>query len=54
MITRHSVFLADGIDLHVEHQLGRVQATALLTDRVPQVGVSDQVRRVADAEGLLK
>jgi hypothetical protein len=54
MITRHSVFLADGIDLHVEHPLGRVQATTTLTDRLAQVGVSDQVRRFADAEGLLK
>jgi hypothetical protein len=54
MITRHSVFLADGIDLHVEHPLGRVHATASLTDRLPQVAVSDHVRRFAAAEGLLK
>ena len=54
MITRHSVFPAYGIDLHVEHPLGRVQATATLTDRLAQVGVSDQVQRFADAEGLLK
>ena len=54
MITRHSVFLADGIDLIVEHPLGPVQLTASLTDRLAQVGVSDQVQRFADAEGLLK
>jgi hypothetical protein len=54
MITRRSVYLADGIDLHVEHPLGRVQATGLLTDSLPQAGVSDQVWWVADAEGLLK
>src|ERR1700682_2213315 len=54
MITRHSVFPAYGIDLHVEHPLGRVQATASLTDRLPQVGVSDQVRRFADADAQMK
>jgi hypothetical protein len=50
MITRRSVYPADGIDLHVEHPLGRLQATGLLTDSLPQVGVSDQMWRVADAE----
>ena len=54
MITRHGAFPADGMDLHVEHPLGRVQATALLAERLPQVGASDRVRRFADAEGLPK
>jgi hypothetical protein len=54
MIMRHRVLRAGGIDLLVEHLLSRVQAAASPTGRMPQVRVSDQVLRVAEAEGLLQ
>jgi hypothetical protein len=54
MITRHGVLPAGGIDLLVAHPLSRVQVGASPAGRMPQIGGSGHVPRVAESEGSLK